>query len=93
MTTLPSADEFATAVRARLSEVDEDALEVPEGGRIAAVLVLFAEDPDEGLQLVLTRRRRDLRSHPGQLSFPGGRVDDDDTVRASCAKAQGRKNE
>lgn len=78
MTTLPSADEFATAVRARLAEVDGDALEVPEGGRIAAVLVLFAEHPDEGLQLVLTRRRRDLRSHPGQLSFPGGRVDDED---------------
>lgn len=78
MTSLPSADEFATAVRARLAEVDEDALEVPEGGRIAAVLVLFAEDAQEGLQLVLTRRRRDLRSHPGQLSFPGGRVDDED---------------
>ncbi len=78
MTDLPAPDDFAAAVRDRLAEVDEDALEVPEGGRIAAVLVLFAEDPEEGLQLVLTRRRRDLRSHPGQLSFPGGRVDDDD---------------
>ena len=78
MTALPSAEDFATAVRDRLAEGDGAALEVPDGGRIGAVLVLFAEDPDDGLQLVLTRRRRDLRSHPGQLSFPGGRVDDED---------------
>ncbi len=75
---LPTADEFRAAMQARLAEVDPEQLEVPEGGRIAAVLVLFAQDPEDGLQLVLTRRRRDLRSHPGQLSFPGGRVDDDD---------------
>jgi 8-oxo-dGTP pyrophosphatase MutT (NUDIX family) len=28
-----------------------------------------------GPRVVLTRRRRDLRSHPGQVSFPGGRID------------------
>ena len=78
MTAVPAAADFAAAVRARLDEVDDEALEVPDGGRIAAVLVLFADDPDQGLELVLTRRRRDLRSHPGQLSFPGGRVDEDD---------------
>ena len=76
--TLPRPDGFRAAVAERLDEVDPEALQVPDGGRIAAVLVLFADDPHEGLQLVLTRRRRDLRSHPGQLSFPGGRVDEDD---------------
>lgn len=75
---LPDPGAFRDAVEARLDEVDPASLEVPEDGRIAAVLVLFAQDPSEGLQLVLTRRRRDLRSHPGQLSFPGGRVDDED---------------
>jgi len=51
--------------------------------------VLFAHDLDDGLQLVLTRRRRDLRSHPGQLSFPGGRVDDedDDVVQTALREA------
>lgn len=38
------------------------------------MLVLF-EDTAEGPGVVLTRRRHDLRAHPGQLSFPGGRVD------------------
>lgn len=89
MTHLPSPAEFRDAVAARLAEVEVDATAVPEGARTAAVLVLFADDPDEGLQLVLTRRRRDLRSHPGQLSFPGGRVDDedDDVVQTALREA------
>ena len=31
------------------------------------------------LHAVLTRRRDDLRRHPGEISFPGGRQDDDET--------------
>jgi 8-oxo-dGTP pyrophosphatase MutT (NUDIX family) len=30
------------------------------------------------LHAVFTRRRADLRSHAGEISFPGGRQDDDD---------------
>lgn len=78
MTDLPSAQDFRDRVVQRLARVDEEAREAPADARTGAVLVLFAEDPDDGLQLVLTRRRKDLRSHPGQLSFPGGRVEEDD---------------
>jgi 8-oxo-dGTP pyrophosphatase MutT (NUDIX family) len=40
----------------------------------AAVLVpLFAADGD--LHAVFTKRREDLRRHPGEISFPGGRRD------------------
>ena len=48
-------------------------------GRIdAAVLVpLYLKDGD--LHAVFTRRRDDLRRHPGEISFPGGRQDDDET--------------
>lgn len=42
------------------------------GGRQAAVLVLLSETPG-GAELILTRRREDLRSHPGQVAFAGGR--------------------
>jgi len=39
----------------------------------AAVLVgLIARD--EGWEVLLTRRTDHLRDHPGQISFPGGRV-------------------
>jgi 8-oxo-dGTP pyrophosphatase MutT (NUDIX family) len=52
------------------------ALEV-RGGTEAAVLVpLYMKD--DGLHAVFTRRRDDLRRHPGEISFPGGRRDPDD---------------
>jgi len=43
----------------------------------AAVLVpLFVRDG--GLHAVFTKRRDDLRRHPGEISFPGGRQDSPD---------------
>ena len=48
------------------------------GGKEAAVLVpLFEQD---GLHAVFTRRRHDLRRHAGEISFPGGRRDDDEAL-------------
>lgn len=39
----------------------------------AAVLVAITDRPDPGL--VLTVRRDDMRTHAGQVAFPGGRID------------------
>jgi 8-oxo-dGTP pyrophosphatase MutT (NUDIX family) len=50
----------------------------------AAVLVPVVNRP-EGLQLLLTQRSPDLPDHPGQISFPGGRVEDDDASLAAAA--------
>lgn len=48
--------------------------EVAAGETEAAVLVpLFVADDD--LHAVFTKRREDLRRHPGEISFPGGRRD------------------
>jgi 8-oxo-dGTP pyrophosphatase MutT (NUDIX family) len=52
------------------------ALEV-RGRTNAGVLVPLYCD-DGRLHAVLTRRRDDLRRHPGEISFPGGRRDDSD---------------
>ncbi len=49
----------------------------PDGGRAAAVLMLFGEGP-EGPDLLLIERARSLRSHAGQPSFPGGALDPED---------------
>ncbi|MGZ4270061.1 MAG: NUDIX hydrolase [Solirubrobacteraceae bacterium] len=73
-----SRTELAQALRAVLLDPAEAAgLDVH--GRIdAAVLVpLYARDGE--LHAVLTRRRHDLRRHAGEISFPGGRQDDDET--------------
>ena len=51
----------------------------PEGAntRRGAVLMLFGEGPS-GPDLLLTERAHDMRSHPGQVSFPGGSIDPTD---------------
>lgn len=43
----------------------------------AAVLVPLIERP-EGMTVMLTQRTDHLSHHPGQISFPGGRVEDGD---------------
>jgi 8-oxo-dGTP pyrophosphatase MutT (NUDIX family) len=43
----------------------------------AAVLVPLVNRP-QGLQVLLTERSADLPDHPGQISFPGGRVEQAD---------------
>jgi len=45
--------------------------------RLAAVLVPLVERPD-GHTVLLTRRAAHLHDHPGQVSFPGGGLDDTD---------------
>jgi 8-oxo-dGTP pyrophosphatase MutT (NUDIX family) len=45
----------------------------------AAVLVpLYLDAGDGRLHAVFTKRREDMRRHPGEISFPGGRRDDAD---------------
>lgn len=58
--------------------------------RRGAVLMLFGEDPaGGGADLLLTERAHDMRSHPGQVSFPGGSIDPGETpVDAALREAQ-----
>ena len=55
--------------------------------RQAAVLVAITDRPEPGL--VLTQRRDDMRTHAGQIAFPGGRIDQgEDAVSAALREAQ-----
>jgi 8-oxo-dGTP pyrophosphatase MutT (NUDIX family) len=58
----------------------------PVGSRTrkGAVLMLFGEGP-KGPDLLLTERAHDMRSHPGQVSFPGGSIDDTDPSPEAAA--------
>jgi len=51
--------------------------------------MLFSDGPD-GPDVLLTERSRSLRSHPGQVSFPGGGLDptDDGPSAAALREAQ-----
>jgi 8-oxo-dGTP pyrophosphatase MutT (NUDIX family) len=59
-----------------LSPAEAAAIEVP-GRTPAGVLVPLYLDAGE-LHAVFTRRRAELSRHAGEISFPGGRQDDDD---------------
>ena len=53
---------------------------------LAAVLVAITDRSEPGL--ILTLRREHMRNHAGQVAFPGGRIDEDETaVRAALREA------
>ncbi len=53
--------------------------------RRGAVLVLFGEG-EQGGELLLTERAHHMRSHPGQVSFPGGSIDEGETPREAALR-------
>jgi 8-oxo-dGTP pyrophosphatase MutT (NUDIX family) len=63
---------------------------MPGLDRAAAVLAALYEHDDE-LHVVLTRRTWALRSHSGEVSFPGGRMDDDDPDLWATALREARE--
>jgi 8-oxo-dGTP pyrophosphatase MutT (NUDIX family) len=86
----PVARLAATVRPAQLSRY----LPPPQGGRAAAVLVLFGEGPG-GPELLLQQRATSLRDHAGQPAFPGGALDPEDgdpagdgPVRAALREAR-----
>jgi 8-oxo-dGTP pyrophosphatase MutT (NUDIX family) len=56
----------------------------PQQPEPAAVLVPLVDHAD-GLTVLLTERAPDLRHHPGQISFPGGRLEAHDAGPVAAA--------
>jgi 8-oxo-dGTP pyrophosphatase MutT (NUDIX family) len=65
-----------------------DELPEPHGIVPAAVLVAVVDRPDP--TVILTLRPETMRKHPGQVSFPGGRIDpcDDGPIAAALREAE-----
>jgi 8-oxo-dGTP pyrophosphatase MutT (NUDIX family) len=55
------------------------------GGRESAVLVLLAQEPGTGPDVLLLQRAATLRNHAGQPAFPGGAADPGDADPAATA--------
>lgn len=95
----PDASEWLARLRSRLSPAPEAGLErtrlgtryarqwskIPEVATAAAVLVPIALAADAPARLLLTVRATHLRSHAGQISFPGGRIEPRDPDAGSAA--------
>jgi 8-oxo-dGTP pyrophosphatase MutT (NUDIX family) len=56
------------------------------GGRVAAVLAPLYADAAGDLHAIFTKRRQDLRRHPGEISFPGGRRDEGEALRDTALR-------
>ena len=64
--------------------LDPDPRPTPEpGDRLAAVLALLIREPTPSL--LFTERAKELRRHPGEVSFPGGLTEPDDADLAATA--------
>lgn len=57
---------------------------VRDGLRDAAVLIAIVDHPEEAT-VILTKRTEGLRSHSGQIAFPGGRIDPEDPTPEAAA--------
>jgi 8-oxo-dGTP pyrophosphatase MutT (NUDIX family) len=56
-----------------LPDLRSDAHFAPAEVRPAAVLIAVTDRPEPGV--ILTHRPPDMRAHPGQVAFPGGKLD------------------
>ncbi|MEM1056933.1 MAG: CoA pyrophosphatase [Bacteroidota bacterium] len=79
------------AAHATMAPFDRDAdpsLLSVEGktARRAATLVLFYPDETRDARFVLTARQPSLRAHSGQVSFPGGSLDGEETPEQAALR-------
>jgi 8-oxo-dGTP pyrophosphatase MutT (NUDIX family) len=84
------ADRLREALAAPAAEppLEGDLLEERSKADVpAAVLISITDRPDPGV--ILTVRREHLRTHAGQIAFPGGRLDPgEDAVSAAIREAE-----
>lgn len=75
------------------SDFDLNPAMVLPAGRVlrpAAVLVAVWDRPD-GAHVVLTKRASHLQHHPGQIAFPGGKIDPADAGPEAAALREARE--
>lgn len=78
-----SLDGIRRALQSFMTETEASTGRVPvvpgSDERVSAVMGLLAEG-SRGAEILLTRRSHSLTNHRGEISFPGGRVDEGESI-------------
>jgi 8-oxo-dGTP pyrophosphatase MutT (NUDIX family) len=82
-----SSDDMLTRLRAlsKRTRFEFPAASIPDDFRRSAVLILFWHEDGE-VRVVLTRRNARMRSHPGQVAFPGGKLEPGEDWRTAALR-------
>jgi 8-oxo-dGTP pyrophosphatase MutT (NUDIX family) len=82
--TLENFDPLAAQMKmAPMPRITIRTAETPGQPRQGGVMIILYNILDQ-THLVLTRRRDDLNSHAGQISFPGGRREEGETIQTTA---------
>jgi 8-oxo-dGTP pyrophosphatase MutT (NUDIX family) len=68
---------------------DDDRPTTRDSLRDAAVLIAVTDRPNPGV--ILTQRPQWLRSHAGQVAFPGGKIEEEDSDAVAAALREARE--
>lgn len=82
-----------TAALAATSDFDLNPdVVLPDGRKLRPAAVLVGVlDAADGPHLILTKRSSKLAHHPGQIAFPGGKIDDGDADAEAAAVREARE--
>jgi 8-oxo-dGTP pyrophosphatase MutT (NUDIX family) len=82
---VPCSNDYATRLGGLLLDPAETVTMHAPGKVEAAVLIPLYEEGGR-LHAVFTKRPADMRRHAGEISFPGGRMDDDEDLRDTALR-------
>lgn len=84
------AQQLRSALAALDGDIHDDDRDVPRHQlRDAAVLIAITDRPEPGV--ILTQRPQWLRSHAGQVAFPGGKIEREDSDAVSAALREAKE--
>lgn len=80
---------FAEGHASPIPDLLSDAEFAREGRRTPAAVLIAVTDEADNPQVILTQRPTTMRDHPGQVAFPGGKIDTgEDAITAALREAE-----